>query len=127
MTLIKLEGGDVGDEPTTGEVSRSLGLLRDEVRTSMRDFRTDLRDGLDEISRRLDNVVHRDTYEADQRTRDLEVKNLNDELVAMRSAAKDASDERAANRRWLIAAIIIPLGVAAVEVLLAVTRGVGAG
>jgi hypothetical protein len=102
----------VGDDPTPGEVSRSLNDLRHDLRDDLQDIRLTIRDGHQELSRRLDKVVATDVYEADRRADQERYKLLDAQIKTMQNAKND----RAANRKWVIAAVLIPLGVALLEV-----------
>jgi hypothetical protein len=109
----------VGDEPTPGEVSRALDRLRADIRDDLNEVRTDLRNGQLDLEHHLDRTVSREVYLADRRTDAERFRNIEDQLKAFTQAKAD----RATNRKWVIAAVLIPIGVAILEVIFTI-RGV---
>lgn len=111
----------MADEPSAGELSRLVDSLRDDFRQ----FRA-------ETNMRLDRTLPLDVYAADRRTdqvtldalrhevagelrsiRDNEIKQLRDDVTEI----QQARENRSANRKWVIGACLIPVGVTALEVL----------
>jgi hypothetical protein len=111
----------VTSEPTPGEVDRALQQLRTDVREDIRDLASALRDGLAGINSRLDKTPSLDVYQVDklraeERHGDLRerIKGLEDERVA-------TARTRTTERRWVIGAVILPIGVALTDLWLKVT------
>lgn len=104
------------DDPTPGELERSLSQFRSDVREDLKGLREAVREGLAGLNVRLDRVVSLDVYRADQRADDERYQRLSDDIADLRLKHAEAEKSRAANRRWLIAAVIIPMGVALMEI-----------
>jgi hypothetical protein len=118
------------DEPTGWEMKRAMEAM-DRA----------MRDGLAQINARLDKLVSQDAFQAEQRRRDDQYATLMADIAdekAERVAAIEAEkrarergdaaqqaqlDKADANRRWLWAAVVIPIAGIIVTVLLA--RGGG--
>lgn len=81
----------VPEEVTNAEIARRL-----------ESFVTDVRGDLSEITRRLDLYVLREVYSAEQKSIETRIFNLE-------SRWREADDQRRADRRWLIAGVILPL------------------
>ena len=118
------------DDPTTGEVGRALEALRQQFRDDIETLRSDQRTFRTDTNARLDRTLPLDVYAADQRAERLRFDQLHDDLSELREARKEdaeriehAKADRAANRKWLIASMIIPIGIAILEIYFAI-RGV---
>lgn len=114
-------------DPTASEVQRELDRFRQDARDAFMEMRTEMRTDLSTLKAR---VVFSDVYAADERRRDdgiaaikEDLKDLKDAIEKDRSAAKSWRSNRDANRKWMIAAVIVPLGIAAAE-LISALRGV---
>ncbi len=124
------DGGDVAYEPTTGENSRAIEQLRDQIREDLHIYRDDLRSFQRTTDLRLDRTVPTDVYAADRRADQFRLDAVRDELLAKITSLQaavtsmqSAKQDRAANRKWVIAAVCIPIGVAILEVFFTI-RGV---
>jgi hypothetical protein len=113
-------GGDVS-EPTPGKVSRALDRFRADVHADFEDLRRDMRDGMAGVKVR---IIFRDVYDADELRRhgELQVlrdalKALTDSMTAERQIAQAWWERRGQNRKWLIAAVILPICGVLVEVI----------
>lgn len=114
-----------GDEVSNAELARRLDSFSREVHTD-----------LAELIRRLDAYVLREVYAADQRRREDQIvaleKQISDERALREAAvtterqAREQSQERLRiTVRWLVSALILPIGVLLVQIWLS-TRGGGA-
>jgi hypothetical protein len=109
-------------DATPGEIERALAL-----------FRADVRDDLGELRKTIEQLV-RDSvtaavYQADQRLAEERFRTLRADVdresrehAAERAAAVGWRERRDAGRRWLIAAVLLPVGGLAVE-LITILRG----
>ncbi len=111
----------MSSEPTPGEVGRALDQFRRDVHDDFDDLRRDLRDGLASVKNR---VIFRDTYAADELRRQGELQALRDGIklardaaAAERKAAQQWRDKRDSNRKWLIGAVLLPIGGVIVELI----------
>jgi hypothetical protein len=108
----------VADEPTPGEVARSLAVLRQEVHDDVREVR-------EQLARTLNADVYAANCRVDaERERGLiaRIDQVERELRVADNKREDADKQRAemhagriADRKWLIAAIILPIGTALAE------------
>jgi hypothetical protein len=112
-------GAIVADEPTPAEVTRRLD-----------DFKDDVREDLRELRARFDRTVASDVYTADNRARDeregalaARVKELEDQRDAAERRSEDSKRRLAESRRWLIAAVLLPLGTAIAEIVITLRGG----
>lgn len=110
-------------EVTNAELGRRLEALAKEVHAD-----------LGEILRRMDAYVLREVYAADQRRREDQIqaldKRLDDEralretAVATERRAREQAQERMRTTvRWLISALILPVGVVAAQIWLSTQGG----
>ncbi|GAB3209824.1 hypothetical protein GCM10027294_25750 [Marinactinospora endophytica] len=99
----------MSDEPSAWELQRSLA-----------DMRTDLREGFAQVNARLDRVVSSDLFSAyqvqvAQRFAEVEkdLATLQTEVTEERKAHREEhrADERqrAADRKWVMSAIVVPI------------------
>lgn len=101
------------DDPVT------IGELARRIEQGFADIKEDVHD----IGRRLDGKVSADVYEVKHN-------GIVDRIAAIEQARKDEQKDRAAEqkdrvimRRWVIAAILIPVVTAGAQIVLAVTGG----
>jgi hypothetical protein len=95
-------------DPTAGEVSRALAEFRSDVRDDLRS----LRDG-------QQVMISRDVYLADRRADQIRSEGLERENRQLRDNIEAARLARVTNRRWVIAAVIIPLGIGILDLYFA--------
>lgn len=86
------------DEPTLGEVARRLEAIH-----------ADLKEDIHQLAVRLDGKVSLDVFELRlaAMTKDLEASTSR--VTAMEQAQVERDRRRAADRRWIVAAIVVPL------------------
>jgi len=68
-------------------------------------------------------LVRKDVYESDQRGRDREVNDLRDDLRETRDHVKGIEDKRAADRRLLMSAFVLPVLLLLVQLYLTTFSG----
>ncbi len=117
----------MADEPTAGEVSRSLAQFQADTREAFRDLREQVRDGHRELTDRINQGVPAAEYAADQRLSSQRYEDLRAQLRDIQQASADrlqdiqqARADRAANRKWVIAAVIIPIGIGLLDIIFAI-------
>jgi hypothetical protein len=114
----------VPDEPTLGEVCRRLEAVH-----------ADLKEDMQGLARRLDGKVSADVLRLEQEAQDRTVVALTERVKALEDARaaearkaeqdrKEAEARRRADRRWVIAAIVMPLLVALMQTYLT-AKGAG--
>lgn len=101
------------DEPTLGEVVRRLEAVH-------QDLKEDLRD----VAGRLDSKVSLERYQYEQHGRDEAHKVLLERVKGLEDAAKERDRQRAADRRLILTALVVPLLLVLLQAYLA-TRGAG--
>lgn len=96
-----------------------------ELRRAMEQLRSDSREGFASLNARLDKVVSADAFAAEQRRVDDKLKDLaadiSDERVSRRvgdDAQQTALDKLVSNQRYVVAAIMIPIGLFVASFLL---------
>lgn len=110
-------------EVTNAELGRRLDSLAKEVHAD-----------LGEILRRMESYVLREVYQSDQRRREDQIqalfRSLDDErklretaVTAERQAREQAQERMRTTVRWLISALILPLGVVLVQVWMGTQGG----
>jgi hypothetical protein len=104
----------VPDEPTLGEVMRRL-----------EDVRLDLKEDFRELGVRLDSKVSLERYQLEQVARDSTVTALTERVKGLEEAAKEKEQQRAADRRLIFSALIVPVLIVLLQVYLS-TRGASA-
>ncbi|MFC8449499.1 hypothetical protein [Kitasatospora sp. NPDC057223] len=105
-------------EPTLWELQRALSQLREDQRDGIAGLRDDLRGDIQAIAARLEQVVTKDVYMADQRLMAQRVEVVERDLAAERKAREDTEAKAIAGRRWLVGAFVAPLAVAAAQLWL---------
>ncbi|MFE9553121.1 hypothetical protein ACFYOD_06515 [Streptomyces sp. NPDC006703] len=85
-------------DPTPWELLRAMTQLRDDLRADLATF-TD----------RLTEMVTKIQYDADRRTDEIRLRSLENELVDLRREREQEGQERRANRRLAITALIAPI------------------
>ncbi|MQY11468.1 hypothetical protein SRB5_15860 [Streptomyces sp. RB5] len=95
-------------EPTLWELHRTLQQLREDQGDGLRQLRDDLRNDIIVLADRLEEVVTKDVYQADQRL-------VNQRLKAL----EEEQRTRANNRKWLVSAFVAPLLLVIVQLWLA--------
>jgi len=86
------------DEPTLGEVMRRL-----------EDVRTDLKEDFRELGVRLDSKVSLERYQLEQQARDEASKQIIERVKALEGATREKEQQRAADRRLIFSALIVPI------------------
>lgn len=86
------------DEPTLGEVMRRL-----------EDVRTDLKDDFRELGVRLDSKVSLERYQLEQANREDAYKVLTERVKGLEEASREKERQRAADRRLIFSALIVPV------------------
>lgn len=88
-----------------------------ELRRALDETRKDMRDGFAGLNQRLDKLVSTDAFNAEQRRVDERLKDIADDLAAEASArqAGDADQQKAldklvSNQKWILTAILLPIG-----------------
>lgn len=105
-------------EPTPGEVDRSLQQFRQDIREDFRELSRSVREGFAQMSARLDKVPSLDVYNADKLRAEEKNAELRERIKAIEEGREADAKSHAANRRWIIGAILVPVGVAILEVIL---------
>lgn len=103
----------MADEPSTGELARRLEAVH-------QDLKEDLRD----IARRLDGKVSLDVFKLEQAAQDRATTALGERVKAMEEAARQQATQRAADRRLILTALVVPVLLVLLTAYLS-TRGAG--
>jgi hypothetical protein len=110
-------------DATPAEVDRALAQFRADVRDDLAELRTS-------IERVIRDSVTAPVYQADQRLTEERNRALRADLDRMqnehaeeRAAAIKWRERRDAGRRWLIAAVLLPVGGLLVEIIFAIRGG----
>jgi hypothetical protein len=103
----------VADEPTTGELMRRL-----------EDVRLDLKEDLQSLATRLDGKVDTLTLNLQQQAQDERTAALAERVKAIEAAAREKERERAADRRLILTALVVPVLIVILQVYLS-TKGAG--
>ncbi|MFE2969930.1 hypothetical protein ACFXKC_40935 [Streptomyces sp. NPDC059340] len=101
------------DDPTLGEVMRRL-----------EDVRQDLKEDFRELGTRLDSKVSMERYQLEQVARDDALKLLSERVRGMEDAAREKEKQRAADRRLIFTALIVPVLIVLLQAYLA-AKGAG--
>ncbi|MFF7881077.1 hypothetical protein ACH40F_07630 [Streptomyces sp. NPDC020794] len=101
------------DDPTLGEVMRRL-----------EDVRQDLKEDFRELGTRLDSKVSMERYQLEQVARDDALKLLAERVRGMEDAAREKEKQRAADRRLIFTALIVPVLIVLLQAYLA-AKGAG--
>ena len=103
----------MGEDPTTGEIGRAIA-----------DMRQDNRDEHERLRRGLNHKLDREVYEADLRRWDDRYQALGESIRQQqrdndneRKAFQEWREKRDAARKWIIGALILPLGGILVEII----------
>ncbi len=111
----------MSNDPTPGEIGRALDQFRRDVHDDFDDLRRDLRDGQASVKTR---IIFRDVYDADEHRRQGELQVMREAIAlareaaaAERKAAQQWRDKRDSNRKWLIGAVLLPIGGVIVELI----------
>lgn len=103
----------MADEPTTSELMRRL-----------EDVRTDLKEDLQSVAARLDGKVSADMLALQQQAQDDRAAMLADRIKAIEDGHKEQQNQRAADRRLILTALVVPVLLVLLAAYLA-TRGAG--
>jgi hypothetical protein len=105
--------------------SNGVIVADDAIGREIRQLRADLKEDLGEIKSSLGALLPREVYIAEHNALVRRVETVERDLEraeAERKRSEERSEaERINHRRWLITAIVVPLGSAAVTIILAVT------
>jgi hypothetical protein len=101
------------DEPSNGELARRLEAVH-------QDLKEDLRD----VAGRLDGKVSVEVFKLEQQAQDERAAALTQRVTAMESDARERDRQRAADRRLILTALVIPVLLVLLQVYLT-TRGAG--
>jgi hypothetical protein len=104
----------VPDDPTLGELARRL-----------EDRFGDVRDDIQQLGIRLDSRVSMERYQIEQQQRDDAHKLLLERVKGIEDARKEQDKQRAADRRLIFSALVVPVLLVLLQVYLS-TRGAGA-
>ena len=107
-----------GPEPTLWELQRAIAQMRDDQRDGIAQLRADLRGDIAALTARLEQVVTKDVYLADQRATSQRMEVLERDLAAEISDREDDQAKAAAGRRWLVGAFVAPLVVTGMQLWL---------
>jgi hypothetical protein len=88
----------------------------------LEDVRTDLKEDLQSVAARLDGKVSADMLALQQAAQDERAAALAGRLTAIEEAARKAADQRAADRRLILTALVAPVLIVLLTVWLQ-TRG----
>ena len=88
----------MADEPSLGELGRLIQALRE-----------DNREDFAEIRRRFDRVVPMDVYTVEKAKTTEDINDLKSEVAGIRQQREKDAERVTQTRRWIIAAVIIPL------------------
>lgn len=102
------------DDPTLGELARRL-----------EDRFGDVRDDIQQLGIRLDSRVSMERYQIEQQQRDDAHKLLLERVKGIEDARKEQDKQRAADRRLIFSALVVPVLLVLLQVYLS-TRGAGA-
>lgn len=102
------------DDPTLGEVKRR-------VETGLTDVKEDIRNLVDALDRR----VSMERYQLEKEARDKEIRELLERVKGIEDARKEQDKQRAADRRLIFSALVVPVLLILLQVYLS-TRGAGA-
>ncbi|TQF05574.1 hypothetical protein E6W39_29260 [Kitasatospora acidiphila] len=105
-------------EPTLWELQRALSQIRQDQRDGMVQLRDDLRADIALLTNRLEQVVTKDVYQADQRATAQRIEVLERDLRAEIQDREDDQAKAAAARRWLVGAFIAPIAVTVMQIWL---------
>ncbi|MEV5944845.1 hypothetical protein [Streptomyces sp. NPDC051994] len=101
------------DDPTLGELARRL-----------EDRLGDVRDDIQQLGIRLDSRVSMERYQIEQQQRDDAHKLLLERVKGIEDARKEQEKQRAADRRLIFSALVVPVLLVLLQVYLS-TRGAG--
>lgn len=102
------------DDPTLGELARRL-----------EDRLGDVRDDIRQLGIRIDGRVSLERYQIEQAQREDVLKQLLERIKGIEDARKEQDKQRAADRRLIFSALIVPVLLVLLQVYLT-TRGAGA-
>lgn len=103
----------MADEPTTSELMRRL-----------EDVRQDLKEDLQSLAARLDGKVDASMLALQQQAQDDRTAGLADRIKAIEDGHRKQAEQRAADRRLILTALIAPVLLVLLEVWLT-TKGAG--
>lgn len=103
----------MADEPTTSELMRRL-----------EDVRRDLKEDLQTLAKRLDGKVDTQMLTLQQQAQDERAAGLADRIKAMEETAVRQATQRAADRRLILTALVVPVLLVLLTAYLG-TRGAG--
>ena len=85
-------------EPSLGELGRLIQSVKG-----------DLREDIQQIHARLDQMVSRDVYAAEKAAMAKEISDLKESVKAINQGRKEDADRVTQTRRYLFASVIIPI------------------
>lgn len=103
----------MADEPTLGEVARRLEAIHADLKEDFRDLAT-----------RLDKKVSVERYEIERRTADDVHRQLIERIAAIEQDRRKAEDQRRADRRLVLTALVAPVLILVLQLYLT-ARGAG--
>lgn len=101
------------DEPTLGEVVRRLEAVH-----------ADLKEDIRQQGVRLDGKVSLDVFELRIAALDKDLQAVTGRAVALEQADRERTRQRAADRRWIVASLIVPVLLVVLEAYLT-AKGAG--
>jgi hypothetical protein len=103
----------MAEEPTLGELARRLEAIHQ-----------DLKEDLREHGRRLDGKVSSEVFKLEQAAQDLTVQTLAERVKGIEDTTRERDRQRAADRRLILAALVIPVLLVLLQVYLT-AKGAG--
>jgi hypothetical protein len=97
----------MADEPTLGELARRLEAVHQ-----------DLKEDLREHGRRLDGKVSNEVFKLEQAAQDRATQALGDRMKSAEDTTRERDRQRAADRRLILAALVIPVLLVLLQVYL---------
>ena len=101
------------DEPSNGELGRLIQSVKG-----------DLRDDIQQINARLDQMVSRDVYAVEKAAQTKEIRDLEKSVEDLQTQREKDVERVTQTRHWFIAAVVIPLLGIAIPLFMAM-RGAG--
>ena len=106
-------------DPTLWELHRALHQLREDQSSGIKQLRDDLRADWAALAARLEQVVTKEVYAADQRALLLRLQAMEDEQAEAARLRDRAHQQQASTRKWLVSAFLAPILLGAVQLWLA--------
>lgn len=95
------------EDVTLGEIARRL-----------EDVRTDIKDDIRELNKRLDDKVDKEVHSLEQAQQNTRMDTLSGRVTGIEESRKAEAERRAKDRRMVIVAIVIPIGLLIMKTVL---------